>query len=491
MSSPAPVPAPQPRRRSVAGAVVLILLGIVLLLSTTGVLHGYKLWEAYGKFWPALIILWGVIKLVEHQQAQREGTRGSGIGAGGVFLLIFLIISGLAATSTSRINWRGLHDEIGWDEGDLDNLFGESFSYTDQLEQPFPAGGSLRIVSDRGAVNIQVADENKIKVSIEKKVHAENQQSADKYNEGTKPTINTSDRVVTLNANTQAAGDHGIATDMTITIPRKAAVTVSTRHGDVVINGREGDVNVSNQHGDVTVQDVKGNASLNVQHSSVKALNIAGDVSVEGRVDDLTISDIKGGARLNGEFMESVKLTNIAKMVTFKSSRTDLEFAKLDGSLDLDSGDLRASSFGGPARLITKSKDVVLDQVSGDLKLEDANGSVQVHVSKMGNLQIENRSGDVQIALPPGAAFRVDARARNGEIQSDWSELKIEDQHDQAVANGTVGSGTSNLKINNEHGTIEIRKGSIDAAAPPSPPATPKAPRSLPTPKDNPEETEN
>jgi len=112
-------------------------------------------------------------------------------------------------------------------------------------------------------------------------------------------------------------------------------------------------------------------------------------------------------------------------------------------------------------------------------------------VSKMGNLQIENRSGDVQIALPPGAAFRVDARARNGEIQSDWSELKIEDQHDQAVANGTVGSGTSNLKINNEHGTIEIRKGSIDAAAPPSPPATPKAPRSLPTPKDNPEETEN
>src|SRR5262249_46391894 len=227
MSSSAPVPVPRPRRRRFAGAVVLILLGIVLLLSTTGVLHGYRLWHIYGKFWPALIILWGIIKLVEHQQAQREGARSSGIGAGGVFLLIFLIITGLTATSTSNINWRGLHDEIGWDDEDLNNLFGESFSYTDQLEQSFPENGSLRVVSDRGAVNIQVSDENKIKVSVEKKVHADNQQDADKYNEGTKPTITVSERAVNLNANTQAAGDHGVATDMSITIPRKASVTVS------------------------------------------------------------------------------------------------------------------------------------------------------------------------------------------------------------------------------------------------------------------------
>jgi DUF4097 and DUF4098 domain-containing protein YvlB len=489
MSSSAPVPVAQPRRRSMAGAVVLILLGIVLLLSTTGVLHGYKLWHLYGKFWPALIILWGVIKLVEHQQAQRVGARSSGIGAGGVFLLIFLIVTGLAATSTSNINWRGLHDEIGWDEGDLDNLFGESFSYTDQMEEAFPAGGSLRVVSDRGAVNIQVSDDNKIKVSIEKKVHADNQQAADKYNEGTKPTITVSDKVVNLNANTQAAGDHGVATDMTITIPRRAPVTVSTRRGDVTINGRAGDINVSNQHGDVNLDDIQGNANLSVQHSSVKASNISGDLSVEGRVDDITISDIKGAAHLNGEFMESVRLSNVAKGVTFKSSRTDLEFSKLDGNLDLDSGDLRASSLSGPSRLITKSKDIVLDQVSGDLRLEDTNGSVEVHVSKMGNLQIANRSGDVQIALPPGAAFRADARARNGEIQSDWSELKIDNQHDQAVATGAVGNGTANLKVNNEHGTIEIRKATEDAAVP-APPAPAKAPR-IPAPKGAPEESEN
>src|SRR6266849_2839106 len=102
MASPAQVPPPMQQqqqqrrpRRSLAGPVVLILLGIVLLLTTMHVLHPEPLLRWFGTYWPALIILWGVIKLVEYQQAQKEGTRHSGIGAGGVLLLVFLIIFGM------------------------------------------------------------------------------------------------------------------------------------------------------------------------------------------------------------------------------------------------------------------------------------------------------------------------------------------------------------------------------------------------------------
>ena len=63
-----------------AGPVVLILLGVVLLLTTMRVLHPQPLLRWFGTYWPALIILWGVIKLVEYQQAQREGVRPQGIG---------------------------------------------------------------------------------------------------------------------------------------------------------------------------------------------------------------------------------------------------------------------------------------------------------------------------------------------------------------------------------------------------------------------------
>jgi DUF4097 and DUF4098 domain-containing protein YvlB len=123
--------------------------------------------------------------------------------------------------------------------------------------------------------------------------------------------------------------------------------------------------------------------------------------------------------------------------------------------------------------------------------LQDENGSIELRINKIGSTQIDNRKGDVQIYLPDKASFQVDARARNGEIQSDFDQLKVDDSNDQAVATGTVGAGGPRLVVNNEHGTIEIRKASSaeEESDQPAPPKAPKAPR-VPAPK-TPQVTEN
>jgi len=485
MSSTVTVQAPRPPR-SLAGPVVLIVIGIVFLLGTMGMLHWMTLGRVYAQYWPLLIILWGVVKLVEHQRAKSEGTRASGIGVGGVFLLLFLVCTGMIASETRRVDWQSLHDQIGIDDEDFNNWFGQSFTYTDTMTEAFPTGNSLHVISDRGAIKIIPSDAKQIKVEINKKVHADNQQDADKYNLKTKPLITSSEQTVTVNANTQGAGEHGVDTALDIYVPAAAPLTISSKHGDVTISGRKADVEISAQHGDVTVEDIKGNANLNLQRSSAKVSNLSGDLSIGGRANEVNVSNVGGAVRLNGEFMESVKLAQIAKNVTFKSSRTDMEFSKLEGTLDLDSGDLRADSIQGPVRLSTRNKDVRLEGVAGDLRLEDSNGGVEITVHKLGNVQITNRNGDIQVTLPPQAAFRIDARALNGEIQSDFGELKINNGENQATASGTVGNGNSLLKLNNEHGTIELRKSSTQAAAPPQPPS-----RKLSEPPTPPEPTEN
>jgi len=493
MSSPVTVPR---RRRSFAGPVVLILLGIFFLLGTMGFLHWQHIGQLFAKFWPLFLIIWGIIKLLEYQQAQREGARAPGIGAGGVFLVICLIVFGLIATQASHVNWHGVADEINLDTGDFP-FFGNSYNYNDELSQPFPAGGNLRIVNERGAVNVSTSDGDVIKVVVRKKVWGEDQKSADKGNSQSKPQITVSGSTVTLNANTGGAGDRPVATDMDVSIPRKASVTVSSKRGDVNITGREANLEITSQHGDVSLEDVTGNASLNLDRSSARIERIAGDVSIDGHANDISISDVKGAVHLTGEFMESVKLSKIAKAVTFKSSRTDMEFSSLNGDLDLDSGDLRADSVGGPVRLLTRSKDIRLENVSGDVRLDDENGSVEVGLTSLGNVQIQNRKGDIQITVPGKAGFQVDARTRDGDIQSDFPEVKIESRDEQSIGTGTVGNGGARLVITNEHGTIELRKGTSVAAVvpapptPPVPPGGPKAPR-LPAPKEKPvEPTEN
>jgi hypothetical protein len=487
MASPVQAPPPmQVRRprRSMAGPVVLILLGVVLLLTTMHVLHPEPLLRWFGTYWPAFIILWGVIKLVEYQQAQKEGTRPSGIGAGGVLLLVFLIVFGMSATSASRLNLDALREHINLGDEDF-QIFGHTYTYEDQVQQDFPAGASLRIVNDHGAVNLIASDNNQIRVVAHKRINADSQEEADKINPGTKPQINTGDHAITLNANTQGAGDHVVTTDMDVSVPRKVPVVISSRRGDVGVLGRDGDVEISSQHGDVSTSDINGKVTLNLAGGSARVSQISSDVSVQGRADDISLADVKGAARLSGEF-DTIKLSKIAGAVSFKSARTDMEFSKLDGDLDMDSGDMRASDLTGPFRLLTRSKDVSLTGVNGDVHLEDENGAVEIRMNKLGNMQVSNRNSDIAIHLPDKAAFQLDARSRGGEIASDFEGLKIDNGDDRATASGTIGTGGPHLVITNEHGGIELRRGSTLAEAP-APPKSPHAPAppKVPVPTEN------
>src|SRR5579872_5152376 len=128
-----PVQVPPPRyRRSLSGPVVLITLGAIFLLGTMGVLDWHNLGRWFANYWPVLLIALGVIKLIEHQQAQKQGTRASGIGAGGVFAIIFIILFGLIATHVYRFHWEQLRDQIDINNDDFP-FFGSKFNFDDQL----------------------------------------------------------------------------------------------------------------------------------------------------------------------------------------------------------------------------------------------------------------------------------------------------------------------------------------------------------------------
>src|SRR6202521_4713056 len=474
---PPVAPPPLRPRRSFSGPFVLIVMGTVFLMATMRVLSIGRLAHLFANYWPALLIVWGVIKLIEHQRAQREGYRASGIGGGGVVLVVMIVVFGLIATQIEHVNWSGLHDQFNFDDSDFSNIFGQSYNFNDHLEQDFPAGASVKIIDTHGAVSVHASDDNKITVVVRKRVGADNQNDADKYDRETKPTIIAIGGLVTVDAKAEAAGDHPVETDLDISLPRKAQDSITSRRGDVNVSGRDNGVDISAQHSDTTVDDVNGNVKVNQEKGSVKIEQIAGDVHVQGRVNEVSVADVKGAVQLEGEFQESIKLARISKTVIFKSSRTDMEFSRIEGELNLDADELHAEQITGPLHLTTRSKNIRLDQVSGDVRLQDDNGAVEVGMRTLGNVQIDNRNGGIQLSLPDRAGFRLDAHTRDGEIQSDFSELKVNNAEHEAKASGSVGNASSHIVLNNEHDGIEIRKAS---SLPPKPPEPPKAGKALP-----------
>jgi DUF4097 and DUF4098 domain-containing protein YvlB len=459
-----PPPSPPPilyRRRSLAGPVILIVLGVIFLLGNLNYVSWSRLGYLFARYWPVLIILWGLIKLAEHYSAQRYGYRPRGLGFGGIMFLIFLIVLGLGASSAWH--YRGaLSDELQFDEGPGFALFGTPYNYSDELQQPFPAGASLRVVSDRGEVRLVPWDENNIKVSVQKKVIAETQGSADKVNAATKPTITVSGDQVTVNANTSgASGNHRVDTDLEIFLPRKASAEIATARGTVAVHDRQGDLKISNSHGDVEVGNVQGNIDVTLHGGSVRAENLKGDFSLNGRLDDVNIDSVQGSVRLTGDFFGTTRLAKVANSVHFQSSRTDMEMARLDGDLVLESGDLKANSLSGPTRVITRSKDIRLDNFSGNVHIEDNNSDIELTPGKLplGDIRISNRRGRIQLVLPANAAFQLDAHASRGDISSDFQGLNVENHAHDSQARGSVGNGGAQIQLSTERGDIEIRKG--------------------------------
>lgn len=168
-----------------------------------------------------------------------------------------------------------------------------------------------------------------------------------------------------------------------------------------------------------------------------------------------------------------------------------MEFSAMEGSLDLDSDELHAEQITGPLHLTTRSKNVHLDEVSGDVRLQDNDGTVEVAMRTLGNVQIDNRNGDVELSLPPKASFRVEAHTRDGAIESEFPELQVNNDDHESKASGSVGSGTAHIVLSNEHDGIEIRKGNSAPPRPPEPPKPPKPGKTLPEPREKVEPTEN
>lgn len=455
------------RRRSLFGPLVLIGIGVAFLLANLHVISGARLAWLFSTWWPALLILLGVVRIVEYSIARSQGTPVPRFGGGAIFLLVLFVCIGFSASGARRVNWQAFGDNVDINPG-FDTVFGQKYEFTDELTQPLPANATIRVDNSRGAVTVHTSEDNSndVKLVVHRHISADSQNDADNLHARQKAAMTLDGSVLHIDsgqhdANAQVGFSMGprSASDMEIWAPAKAAVDISTVHGDVNVTGRQADVTLSTTHGDVQVSQIKGNVSLTAHSGDVQISDITGNVKLDGKADDVTLSDITGGVSLDGEFFGDTKLSHISSTVRFRSSRTEMQMAKLSGDLDMDSGDLRANSIAGPLRVVTKAKDIHLEDVSGSIEVENSHGEVEVHPqSPYGDITINNHQGAIHVVLPDNAGYSVEARSTRGELETDFP-LSITEQGPDRTTQGNVGKGGSKLQLTTDHGSIEIRKG--------------------------------
>jgi hypothetical protein len=463
MSAPIPVPQRHYRPRSLFGPLVLIAIGVLFLLRNLGVVSYRAIGWWFLHYWPVVLIVWGVAKLGEYVWARQVGYPTPRLGGGSIVFLIFFVLAGLAATRISdwnpNFNWGDLGREIeAGSDVDLSDVFGEGYDFTDNFAQPLAGATEIKVLCNRGDISVTASPDNQAHALVHKTLHADSQEAAGKLNDSTHAKFQQQGTLWLLDL-TSVAYERGNF-NVDLQLPRSVPVSISTRRGNITVSDRGGSVEAATDRGDVSVEQVAASSAVSVhlKHGSLTAKKLSGDMNVDGTLNDINISDLAGQLTMSGTYWGTMELSRIAKPVHFSTSRTDLQFARLDGDFNMQPDELRASAIAGPFSLDTRSKTVHLEGVTGDVHIDDRNATVEVHTKGgPGNIDITSVHGEIDLNLPAASSFQLDAQSTGGEVQSDFS-VNVDNSGNVSNAKGTVGKGGPNVRLRADHGTIQIRK---------------------------------
>src|SRR5215510_1934810 len=195
------------RRRSMAGPVILIGIGILFLLANTGVLSKPRLWLWFAAYWPLLLIVLGLVRLIEYTMARRSGGPTPRFGGGSIFLLILFIFIGIGATQSRRVNWDAFRDNVDVDT-DFSPFFGQKYDFDDQQVQETGKAKNIQIENEHGSVKIHPQDERTIKLIVYRHIGADSQDEANKINAENKATFSVDGDTVRIQPSRPEARVH-------------------------------------------------------------------------------------------------------------------------------------------------------------------------------------------------------------------------------------------------------------------------------------------
>jgi DUF4097 and DUF4098 domain-containing protein YvlB len=464
------------RRSSIVGPLLLITIGVVFFMVHTGRISPMGFFAWYGHWWPMLLILIGALRLAEWAIDRARAPQDAppmrySVGGGVVFAVIVLACLGLA---THSIQWRADRSGFGfmgpWGGDNVDHFFGQKHEEdAPSTIHDITANASLTIDNPRGDVTIAgTSDDGKLHLSVHKEVYSNSDDLANQRLKEISPILEGSNDNLRLHTPSIEAG----TADVTLLVPATTHIVLNSDRGDVHVTNLKSPLVVTANNGDVEIAAITGSVKVrtNNRRRDTNVRSVTGDVTITGNGDSVALSDINGMANIRGDFYGGAQLQRISSTVTYNSSRAEVSLARLDGELSLDKSDISVSEVMGPVMVQTRSRNITLDKVTGEIKVVNSNGSVDVHVAPpTGAITIDNQKGDVNVTMPEKTKFNLRAETSDGDTHSDFSGVNSDGR---GTLTGAVNGGGAQIRINTSHGDINVSRNSV-APLPPAPP-TPK-----------------
>lgn len=473
------------RKASVVGPLILILIGILFL--ARNLYPDLPLMDFLSRYWPFLLIGWGVLRLAEilFWAATSKPLPRSGVSGGEWATVVFLVMIGWTMFAA--------HEHGGWFRGNRINIgglemFGEAFDYPVSGEKA-AVGKTPQIVieSFRGNVRIAGGESETVKATGRKTVRALQQSDADRANTDTPFEIVANGNQVIIRTNQDRASNSSrVTADLELTVPKGASVSAVGRYGDFDINDITGAIEIVSDNAGVRMQNIGGNVRIDTRKSDIiRAVNVKGSVELKGRGTDLELQGVEGNVTVAASYGGMVQFRSLAKPVRYEAQNVEFTAERIPGQMRMTLSDLNGTDIVGPIRLHARSKDVQLANITQSVEINLDRGDVELRPGNvpLGKYEIRTRNGDIEFAVPEKAKLDLSATTDRGEITNDYGGgFHNEASGRGSTLKGTNGDGPRVVLVTNR-GSITLRKSngpeqtSVFKGVPSEVPASPKAPK--------------
>lgn len=406
------------RRISLAGPLILILVGVLLLVSNLDT--RFRFLDILASYWPWILVIWGAIRLMELAIWSRGPAplNPKGIRPGEWMLIVLICLAG-----------GGLHEARLFTSGFPFHpaglkMFGTTHDFNLD-EQRVPAEGVSRLFVEnlRGEVIVSGEDTNEIRVTGRESIRALTEAEAARVWKERRVSIERQGDRVSVRTNQEGvAADNRLASYLRISIPRSMRMEARGRETGYDVSQVDGNILLAGDRGDVRVKDTDGEVRVQLSRSGrIEVSDAKGIVAISsGRGDNLKLQNLQGPVTAAGSFSGRIEMRDLAKPVRIESGGLDFAAEAIPGMVSADRGRFEGDGLTGPLRISSESKDVKLRQFTGPLELMLMRGdaSIEAGGKTASAMAIDVRRGKVELSLPESGAFLLDAETRKGEFEN-------------------------------------------------------------------------
>jgi len=326
-----------------------------------------------------------------------------------IILLILIIVVGILFTQlyTGEI-------DVYFDLEDDFIIVSNEFDYEDyqELEPPFPS--LIQVTNSNGDIEILGTDENKITVSLRKKVWRRKEEKAQEIADELKMIIKKEADKWSISTSRDELRRKNIRTTFIISVPSSQNVEVKNSYGTVdVANVQNADI--TNRHGETIVSDIFGELSLKNSYRDVEVGNIKADVYVESHNSHVYVGQVQGKAHIVHSYGK-IHLDDISKDVKVEGSHSEIYGEKLVGPVELESSYRKIALFDvGPTEIIGNNCEIEVEGAVGYLDIKNDYGKAKISNLK-GDLVIDGKNLGVYGKTIVGEKISIKSSYRNIEL---------------------------------------------------------------------------